>query len=59
MVVVPRVTFRVNGFKFRLINLINFIVTNMRTAGTDARIDFVPIFRVNDTGSVSIKKTGL
>jgi hypothetical protein len=28
MVVVPGVAFRVNGFKFRLINLINFIVTN-------------------------------
>ena len=28
MVVVPRVAFMVNGFKFRLINLINFIVTN-------------------------------
>ena len=25
---VPGVAFRVNGFKFRLINLINFIVTN-------------------------------
>ena len=28
MVVVPGVAFRINGFKFRLINLINFIVTN-------------------------------
>ena len=28
MVVVPGMAFRVNGFKFRLINLINFIVTN-------------------------------
>ena len=28
MVMVPGVAFRVNGFKFRLIDLINFIVTN-------------------------------